>query len=76
VACAKFEPVHSKYWWDGQLDENDEIKLIMLSLESNFDKVEAEVAKLHTYETFVLQAASISKISSKAASWLTENIEI
>ena len=73
VACVKFEPVHSKFWWKGEIDEGDEVKISMLSVADNFDAIEAEVAKLHSYETFVLQAVPLARISKDAAKWLTEN---
>jgi periplasmic divalent cation tolerance protein len=73
VACVKFEPVHSKFWWEGKLEEGDEIKISMLSKADNFDRIESEVARLHSYETFVLQATPITHLNKDAATWLTEN---
>ena len=73
VACVKFEPVHSKFWWKGEVEEADEVKISMLSVAENFDRIEAEVAKLHSYETFVLQAMPINQLSKKAAEWLATN---
>ena len=73
VACVKFEPVHSKFWWQDEVEEGDEVKISMLSVAENFDRIEAEVAKLHSYETFVLQAVPILKLNAAAAEWLAEN---
>lgn len=74
VACVKFETVHSTFWWKGKLEEGDEVKLSMLSRAENFEKIEAEVAKLHSYETFVLKATPLSHVSKKATEWLRETI--
>lgn len=73
VACVKFEQVHSKFWWEGKLEEGDEVKISMLGTTDNFDRIEAEVRKHHSYETFVLQATPISHISKDATKWLAEN---
>jgi len=73
VACVKLEPVHSKFWWNDEIEESDEIKLSMLSRAENFDRIEAEVAKLHSYDTFVLQALPIARLNKDAAEWLGEN---
>lgn len=73
VACVKFEPVHSKFWWKGAIEEADEVKISMLSVAENFDRIEAEVAKLHSYETFVLQATPISQISKKSCEMACRN---
>lgn len=75
IACAEFIPMKSKFWWKGARDEADEIKLIMESAEHYFEKVEAEVAKLHSYETFVLKSVPITKLSRTAVPWLRDLLE-
>ena len=72
IACAKQIPVTADFAWKGQKEHNDEILLVMESREELFDQVEAEVAKRHSYETFVLQAIPISRLSKKAETWLSE----
>lgn len=76
VACAKQLPVSSDFLWQGKIDHNDEILLVMDSHEDLFDKIEAEVAKLHSYETFVLQAIPVSKVSTAAAKWLEDSLAV
>lgn len=75
IACAKYLPIECSYWWQGEITEGKETMLLMESMAEHFEKVEAEVAKLHSYETFVLQALPIAKISKDAATWLTENTQ-
>jgi len=70
VACVEFFEVQSKYHWQGALEEAKEVKLIMHGLATNFKKVETEVAKLHSYETFVLIALPAENVSAGAAKWL------
>lgn len=72
VACAEFMDIKSKFHWEGRIDETKEVKLIMETISDHFEKVEKEVAKLHSYETFVLQQIPITRLSTKAASWLEE----
>jgi periplasmic divalent cation tolerance protein len=72
VACVEFMDIKSKFHWEGHINETKEIKLIMETIADHFEKVEEEVAKLHSYETFVLQQIPITKLSAKAATWLTE----
>src|SRR3989344_6347575 len=70
VACVHKIPISSEFCWKGKIKSNDEILLVMESREDLFDEVEREVAKLHSYDTFVLEAVPISKISQKAEDWL------
>lgn len=72
VACVEFLEIKSKNWWRNRLEETDEIKLIMQSVADHFEKVEKEVARLHSYDTFVLQQIPLTNLSSKAEKWLTE----
>ena len=74
ITCAKQLPVTADFAWKGAKEHSDEILLVMESREDLFDQVEAEVAKLHSYETFVLQAIPMSRLSKKAETWLSEEI--
>lgn len=73
VACIRQVPVTSDYHWQGKLEQAKEILLIMESREDLFDRIEAEVAKLHSYDTFVLTATPITRASHKALQWLKES---
>lgn len=70
IACAEFIEVTSRFHWKGGIEDNKEIRLVMQSAEHLFDQVEAAVKKLHSYETFVLQASPVVRISEAAAMWL------
>lgn len=70
VACVEFIEIQSKYRWHGALDEAKEIKLIMETVAHNFDQVEQAIAKLHSYDTFVLQQIPLTNLSEKAQTWL------
>jgi uncharacterized protein involved in tolerance to divalent cations len=69
IACAEFIPIKSKYWWHDKLESAEEVKLIMESIAENFNEIEAEIAKTHSYETFVLQQINVSNLSKQASGW-------
>ena len=69
VACAEMMEIKSKYHWHGKIDEANEVKLIMETVASNFEKVEAEVKKLHSYDTFVLKQIPVHRVSELAGKW-------
>lgn len=69
IACAEFIPIKSKFQWKEHIEEADEIKLIMESGAHLFDEIEAEIQKLHSYETFVLQSVPLDRLSEAAAGW-------
>jgi periplasmic divalent cation tolerance protein len=74
IACAKFLPIDCKYWWQGKITDGKEILLVMESREDLFDAVELEVKKLHSYETFVLEAVPVTKLSKEAAKWMEKEL--
>jgi periplasmic divalent cation tolerance protein len=75
ITCAKQIPLTADYWWQGKIEHTKEILLLMESKLDLFDEIEAEVAKLHNYDTFVLEATPISKISKKAKNWLKSELK-
>jgi uncharacterized protein involved in tolerance to divalent cations len=74
VACVEFLEVKSKYLWHGSLDEAKEVKLVMQSMDGLFNQIETAVAKLHSYETFVLQQTEVARLSTQAIEWLDQEI--
>lgn len=75
IACAKQVAAKSSFWWQSKIDKADEVMLVMESRSDLFDKVEAEVKKLHSYETFVLYATPIESISKEAEQWLNKELK-
>ncbi|MBI3620441.1 divalent-cation tolerance protein CutA [Candidatus Roizmanbacteria bacterium] len=70
VFCIKKSSVFSSFLWKGKIDQASEVLLIMDSLEGNFEKVENEVARLHSYETFVLLSTSVSQTTTGVKDWI------
>ena len=75
IACAKQLPVRSSFTWENETSTSEEIWMSMESREDSFDEIEAEVAKIHSYGTFVLTATPITKISKKAKKWLNQSLK-
>lgn len=74
VACAKKFPVRSTSWWKGKLGSANETLVSYESIEENFDKVNMEVAKLHSDETYVLYSVPVSKTTKEVEKWIEEEL--
>lgn len=59
---------------EGKIEHANEVLLLMESREDLFDEVEREVTKLHSYDSFALEATTVSRISKKAAVWLKDEL--
>jgi periplasmic divalent cation tolerance protein len=74
IACAKKSSISSSYLWKGKTESSEEILVLMESVEENFDKVNEEVKKLHSYETFVLYSVPV-KTTPEVEKWIKEEME-
>lgn len=75
VVCVKQMPLSSNYWLNGKIEQTTEVLLIMESAMNLFDEIEKEVTRLHSYDTAVLEAVPITKVSKKAIGWMDENLK-
>jgi periplasmic divalent cation tolerance protein len=75
ITCAKQFPVSSTYRWRGKIQHSDEVMLLMESRLDLFEKIEQEITKLHSYDSFVLEATTLSKVSKKAEAWLAGELK-
>lgn len=50
VACANLAPVESLYWWQGAIEEAQEVAMLLKTRRELADQVVAAVAELHPYE--------------------------
>lgn len=75
IACAKFIPVDSMYLWKGKIERDNEVLVLMESVEDNFNAVDAEIKKIHSYETYVLQMIPARNINESAQNWLLDELK-
>jgi len=74
IVCAKKTSVSSAFFWKGKIDKTNEVLLVMETIEKNYDEIEKEVRKLHSYKTFVLSAIPVIKYSKGVEAWLKEGL--
>ena len=61
IACANIFPIRSMYWWKNNIVNDNENLIIAKTNNKNFNKVAAEVKKMHSYKI-----PCILKINAKA----------
>ncbi len=74
VACVRRTPITSSYWWKDKINHDDEILLMMESLEEKFEAIEALVTKLHSYDEYVLTAVPVLKTTPGVELWLRNTL--
>lgn len=76
IACyGILSPFSGEFRWREKIEKADEALLELLTRMDLFDEIETEVAKLHSYNTFVLIATPVIKISKKAERWLKKELK-
>ncbi|RTK94571.1 divalent-cation tolerance protein CutA [Candidatus Saccharibacteria bacterium] len=74
IACVRHSLIDSSYWWDGKINHDGEVLIMMETIEEKFDAIEGVVTKLHSYDEFVLTAVPVLKTTPGVEAWLSKNL--
>lgn len=72
VACANIYPIHSLYWWKGDIQEDDEIAVMMKTRCDNGDRIIKEVLELHSYDIPCVEFLSLENGNPDYLEWIRE----
>ena len=76
AACVQILPeMESVYRWQGQVERQSEILLIVKTAAGKFAELEREVRALHSYETPEIVAVPIVTGSQPYLDWLSESLK-
>lgn len=75
IVCAKFVPVDAMYWWNGAIERATEALVMMEGPSGNFAKIEQGIAKIHSYDTFVLTQVPMENINNDAQQWIRNELK-
>lgn len=76
VACVNIIPqVRSIYRWQGKIEDERELLLIMKSQRSRYSELEQRVRALHPYEVCELLALDVSDGSAPYLAWLGDSLK-
>lgn len=71
IACANIlDSVSSFFWWQGKIDEEKEVLVIMKSNENLFEKLSKRVIELHSYDVPEILAIPIVNGSQSYLDWM------
>ncbi|OGH06125.1 MAG: hypothetical protein A2W22_04435 [Candidatus Levybacteria bacterium RBG_16_35_11] len=74
IICSKKIEVNSSYLWKKQINNGSEVLLLMESYNEYFERINKEVRKLHSYETYTLYSVPIGKMTKEAKNWIKEEL--
>lgn len=73
VAGSQMEKIHSKYWWNNEVEECDEYKLEFRTKQSLFSEIEVEIKKIHDYDIAEISSIEIISASKEFLNWIDKN---
>ncbi|HZU26518.1 MAG TPA: divalent-cation tolerance protein CutA [Bryobacteraceae bacterium] len=75
AACVNIMPrIRSVYRWKDAIEESEEVLLLIKSSRPLFDSLQAEIGRLHSYETPEAVALSIVDGSEPYLAWLAHEL--
>ena len=75
VSGSQLSTVHSKYWWNEELEECDEFKLEFRTKESKFLAIENEIKEIHDYEVAEISYCEIKNANKEFLDWIDKNVK-
>lgn len=76
AACVNVLPgVRSCYVWEGRVNWEDEVLLVIKTTAAGFGKLEKRVLELHTYEVPEIVGVKIEAGSEKYLKWVGESVD-
>ena len=71
AACGNILPgMESVYWWDDDVQSNQEVVLILKSKSDNFPAIEKAVKSLHSYKCPCITALPVAMGSEDYLNWI------
>ncbi len=75
AACVnRIEGVESLYRWEGSIQKDQEVLLLIKTTAVAFDKVESAISDLHPYELPEIIGVPVTQGSAPYLDWLTKSV--
>ena len=73
VAGSQLSKVHSKYWWNSELEECDEYKLEFRTRNCLFEEIKEEIKKIHDYDVAEISSYEIVNANNNFLKWIDDS---
>ena len=72
IACANIYPSNSMYWWEGKIENEDELAIIFKTRTELLDEAMALVKELHSYDVPCLMSYEYTLGDKDYLNWIAE----
>lgn len=71
IACANYFPITSSYWWNGKIENSNEIVSLLKTSKNNWTKVRDEIKQIHPYKTPCIMKLNVTA-NKDYEDWITK----
>jgi len=76
AACVNIVPaIRSIYRWQGAVSEDQEVLMIIKSLDSRYEELEAWLLEHHQYDVPEVIALPVSRVSASYLAWIESSVD-
>lgn len=75
AACCNIFPIESICRWNKKIVSGKEEVLIVKTLKNNFEKIEKEIKKLHSYKTPCIFEIALGRVNKDYLKWLEKEVK-
>jgi len=77
AACVTIVPtVHSMYWWEGKIAQEEEAMVIMKTTANHYRAIEKTIKELHSYKVPEIVALSVKDGLPQYLEWVAREVSI
>jgi periplasmic divalent cation tolerance protein len=70
VACAQLNAIESVYIWNGQLQQDPEVRLTLKAPEGHYTAIEAAILERHPYDLPAIHAQRLERVHQPYGDWI------
>ena len=74
-ACTNSFPIKAMYVWKESIMKEPEVALLIKTRKENFNKVQEEIKKVHSYETPAIFSVAVQDVDKIYKQWLEKETE-
>ena len=72
VACAQISAIESFYPWKGEVQNDQEYRILLKTTDTRYSAVETAIRDLHSYELPAIHAVAIEHAYEPYAGWIED----
>ena len=74
AACAQISSIKSYYTWEGEVQDDDEFRVLIKTTRDRYADVEAAILELHSYDLPAIVALDVTHAYGPYAEWVADSV--